>query len=109
MQNSSILVRVDARFIMIRRIQFYNFCSFLEEAVVDFTTTFKTSTNDSFVRSDFDDQVALLTGVFGPNDECVSEAFRLDELKGVRREENFFANYNSGRYGAIPEPEIVAF
>lgn len=52
---------------MIRRIQFYNFCSFLDEAVVDFTTTFKTSTNDSFVRSDFDDQVALLTGVFGPN------------------------------------------
>jgi AAA15 family ATPase/GTPase len=43
------------------------------------------------------------------NEQCVSEAFRLDELKGVRREENFFANYNSGRYGAIPEPEVVAF
>ena len=52
---------------MIRRIQFSNFCSFLEETVVDFTTTLKTSTDDSFVRSDFDDQVALLTGVFGPN------------------------------------------
>ena len=43
------------------------------------------------------------------NDQCISEAFRLDELKGVRREENFFANYNSGRYGAVPEPELVTF
>ncbi len=43
------------------------------------------------------------------NDNSVSEAYRLDSLKGVRREENFFANYNSGRYGAIPEPEVVAF
>jgi predicted ATPase len=52
---------------MIRRIQFSNFCSFLEETAVDFTTTLKTSTDDSFVTSNFDDQVALLTGVFGPN------------------------------------------
>lgn len=43
------------------------------------------------------------------NDQSVSEAYRLDELKGVRREENYFANYNSGRYGAVPEPEVVAF
>jgi AAA15 family ATPase/GTPase len=43
------------------------------------------------------------------SDDCVSEAYRLDDVKGVRREENFFANYNSGRYGAIPEPELVAF
>ena len=43
------------------------------------------------------------------SDDCVSEAFRLDQIKGVRREENFFANYNSGRYGALPEPELVAF
>jgi len=43
------------------------------------------------------------------NDSSMSEAYRLDNLKGVRREENFVANYNSGRYGAIPEPEVVAF
>lgn len=43
------------------------------------------------------------------NEQCLSESYRLDTLKGVRREENFFANYNSGRYGAIPEPEVVAF
>ena len=41
--------------------------------------------------------------------QCLSETYRLDTLKAVRREENFFANYNSGRYGAIPEPEVVAF
>lgn len=29
----------------------------------------------------------------------------LCDLKGMRREENFFANYNAGRYEAIPEPE----
>jgi len=42
-------------------------------------------------------------------EDSVSEAYRLDELKGVRREENFFANYNSGRYGAVPKPELLAF
>lgn len=43
------------------------------------------------------------------NEHCVSEAYRLDSVKGVRREENFVANYNSGRYGAVPEPEVIAF
>lgn len=35
----------------------------------------------------------------------VSRLRKLSDLKGVRREENFFANYNAGRYEAIPEPE----
>jgi uncharacterized protein len=35
----------------------------------------------------------------------LSQVRRLCDLKGVRREENFFANYNAGRYAAIPEPE----
>ncbi len=35
----------------------------------------------------------------------VSHVRRLSDLAGVRREENFFANYNAGRYAAIPEPE----
>jgi predicted ATPase len=35
----------------------------------------------------------------------LSQVRRLCDLKGVRREENFFANYNAGRYSAIPEPE----
>ena len=35
-----------------------------------------------------------------------SQVRRLSDYKGVRRDENHFANYNSGRYDAIPEPEI---
>jgi len=33
----------------------------------------------------------------------VSHSFRLSDVKGVRREENYFANYNAGRYQAVPE------
>jgi hypothetical protein len=36
----------------------------------------------------------------------ISHAQRLSDIKGVRREENFFANYNAGRYQAVPEPEL---
>lgn len=36
----------------------------------------------------------------------ISHAHRLSDIKGVRREENFFANYNAGRYQAVPEPEL---
>jgi AAA15 family ATPase/GTPase len=32
-----------------------------------------------------------------------AEVSRLDEIKGVRADDNFFANYMSGRYGGIPE------
>ncbi len=39
------------------------------------------------------------------DDDNVSHVRLLSEIKGVRREENFFANYNAGRYEAIPEPE----
>ena len=35
----------------------------------------------------------------------ISRVRRLCDLKGVRREENFFANYNAGRYEAVPDPE----
>ena len=35
-----------------------------------------------------------------------SEVFRLSECRGVRRDENYFANYNAGRYGATPEPSL---
>ena len=40
------------------------------------------------------------------NDECVSSLCRLCEVKGVKREENFFANYNAGRYEAVPGPSL---
>lgn len=38
---------------------------------------------------------------------CVSRAYRLSEIKGVRREDNYFKNYNAGRYGAVPEPDLI--
>ena len=40
------------------------------------------------------------------DDTNVSEATRLSDYKGVTRTENYFANYNAGRYDAIPEPEL---
>lgn len=44
--------------------------------------------------------------VFAQKDhDNASHVRRLCDLKSVRREENFFANYNAGRYEAIPEPE----
>lgn len=36
------------------------------------------------------------------NPDCQSDLYRLDTLKGVRRDDNLFAKYNSGAYGAIP-------
>ncbi len=38
--------------------------------------------------------------------DCVSSLRRLAELKGVKRDENYFANYNSGRYEAVPSPSL---
>ncbi len=38
---------------------------------------------------------------------CVSDAYRLDEIKGVRKQDNFFANYNSGKYGAVPNTKTL--
>lgn len=35
--------------------------------------------------------------------DCVSEAWRLDEMKGVRRDDNIYARYLAGAYGAIPK------
>lgn len=40
------------------------------------------------------------------DDDNQSTVKRLSEHKGVRRGENHFANYNAGRYDAIPEPGI---
>ncbi len=38
--------------------------------------------------------------------DCVSSLRRLADIKGVKREENFFANYNAGRYEAVPSPSL---
>lgn len=36
------------------------------------------------------------------NEKCESEAWRLDEMEGVRRDENLYAKYRAGVYGAVP-------
>ncbi|MFC2149243.1 ATP/GTP-binding protein [Candidatus Auribacterota bacterium] len=34
--------------------------------------------------------------------ECKSELYRLDDIKGVRRDDNIYAKYMAGAYGAVP-------
>jgi uncharacterized protein len=36
------------------------------------------------------------------NKDCKSELYRLDSLKGVRRDDNIYAKYMAGAYGAVP-------
>ncbi len=36
------------------------------------------------------------------DDRCRSAAWRLDTVKGVRRQDNLYAKYMSGAYGAVP-------
>ena len=36
------------------------------------------------------------------DDEGVSETFRLDEVRGVRNDENHYSKYHAGAYGGIP-------
>ncbi|MCX5783120.1 MAG: abortive infection protein, partial [Elusimicrobia bacterium] len=36
------------------------------------------------------------------NSDCESKTYRLDEIKGVRRDDNIYAKYMAGAYGAIP-------
>lgn len=33
---------------------------------------------------------------------CESKVWRLDEMKGVRRDDNLYAKYMAGAYGAVP-------
>jgi predicted ATPase len=37
------------------------------------------------------------------NDDGVSKAYRLDEVKGVRNVDNHYAKYHAGAYGGVPE------
>lgn len=36
------------------------------------------------------------------NERCHSEAWRLSEMEGVRADDNFYAKYMAGAYGAVP-------
>jgi len=37
------------------------------------------------------------------NQDCISDAWRLDTVKGVRADDNLYAKYMAGAYGAIPQ------
>lgn len=37
------------------------------------------------------------------DDQCQSHAWRLDEVKGIRADDNLYAKYMGGAYGAIPQ------
>ncbi len=37
------------------------------------------------------------------NEDCMSEAWRIDSIKGLRADDNLYAKYMSGAYGAIPQ------
>ena len=37
------------------------------------------------------------------NSDCISDAWRLDSIKGVRADDNLYAKYMAGAYGAIPQ------
>ena len=37
------------------------------------------------------------------NQDCMSDAWRLDSMKGVRADDNLYAKYMAGAYGAIPQ------
>lgn len=41
------------------------------------------------------------------DENCVSHTWRLDEMKGIRADENHAAKYRAGAYGAIPEVELT--
>jgi hypothetical protein len=36
------------------------------------------------------------------NERCRSEAWRLSDMEGVRADDNFYAKYMAGTYGAVP-------
>lgn len=36
------------------------------------------------------------------DEECISTAYRLDTVEGIRNDDNFYAKYMAGAYGAVP-------
>lgn len=37
------------------------------------------------------------------NEDCESSAIRMDKIHGIRNDDNFYAKYNAGTYGAVPQ------
>jgi AAA15 family ATPase/GTPase len=37
------------------------------------------------------------------DDDCESAAIRMDKIEGIRSDDNYYAKYNAGTYGAVPK------
>jgi predicted ATPase len=37
------------------------------------------------------------------DEDCISAAYRLDTVDGIRNDDNFYAKYMAGAYGAVPD------
>lgn len=57
------------------------------------------STHSHRILSDLDKYQIILTA---KNEKGSSEAWRLDEMKGVRADDNYYSKYIAGAYGAVP-------
>ena len=58
------------------------------------------STHSHRVLSKLDKYQIILTE---KNEKGGSEAWRLDDMSGVRADDNFFSKYIAGAYGAVPK------
>lgn len=57
------------------------------------------STHNHLILSKLDKYQIVLTE---KNEKGYTEAWRLDEMEGVRADDNYFAKYMAGAYGAVP-------
>jgi AAA15 family ATPase/GTPase len=46
--------------------------------------------------------------IVGKDDQGQSEAWRLDDIEGVRNTDNFYSNYMAGTYGGVPRPGKIS-
>jgi hypothetical protein len=58
------------------------------------------STHNQRILAQLDKYQIVLTE---KNDQGATEAWRLDEIKGVRSDDNYYTKYMSGAYGATPK------
>lgn len=58
------------------------------------------STHSHLVLSKLDKYQIILTE---KNDDGASESWRLDEMSGVRADDNYYSKYIAGAYGAVPK------
>lgn len=57
------------------------------------------STHSHIILSELDKYQVILVE---KKDNCASESWRLDEVSGVRADDNYYSKYLAGAYGAVP-------